>query len=563
MRLTAKSLRFQAFFSISIIMTITIFIVVMTIPKMITGNAEKNTVNTAIIWLEQFKALRSYYTDNVVRDVLENSDLTTSYDHIDSPYKIPLPATMIHELSLLTEKKGTTYSLYSAFPFPNRKNRQLDAFQLRAWRDLQQNPEKIIKKIISTDQQVILRVAMSDQMQVQACVDCHNTHLLSPKVDWKLGDVRGVLEMKLDITSQLALANNLSTYIIMYIVLGATVLIFISFLFISRITKLFNDISKKIIQVGEGDYEVELSHKSNTVEFYVMEEAFSLFKSTLMEREHFEKQKQLFETEKSVLLGQMMATILHDVNTPLGVSITAASCIQDAKNDIETQLLSGELKRRDLEAFVSLCDKSSSILLHNLIHATDLLKSFKQITIDQVSEEPREIGLTQYITHIIDSLKPKLKKAGVNLDLECPLDCYFYTCPGFLAQIITNLITNSIIHGFGERKGGKINLSVFCQNENENENEIVIHYNDDGVGMAPENLPKAMDIFFTTKRDAGGSGLGLNIVQNIVTQKLHGTIEIQSVLGEGVSFDIRFPRVNNLNEKIMGTPSNNKSGGSL
>jgi signal transduction histidine kinase len=524
-------------------MAIIISLLIIVIPKTVNEYTEKSSLNTAVAYLNKFKLLRSYYTDNVVRKVLKNSKITTSYDHTGIEDRIPLPATMIHDLSILYEKKGTTFSLYSAYPFPNRTNRQLDAFQLQAWRDLQHSPNEVVKKITTINNQVILRVAISDQMQVQACVDCHNSHPLTPKSDWQLGDVRGVLETKLDITDQLELGDTLSRYIIIGIVIAAVILILFSFLLVNRLTTLFSDVSKNMIRIAKGDYQAELTYHSDTTEFKEMAIAFSLFKSTLLEREDLEKEKQLFETEKITTLGQLMATIVHDVNTPLGVSVTAVTCIQDGLNKIEAQLSANKLKKADLDKFISLCDNSSVILLRNLNNTTELLKSFKQVTVDQVSERLREINLSEYIESVIHSLQPKTKRAGVTINFECDQNLHIYTYPGALAQVITNLINNSIIHGFSDRSEGNINITL----TNENNHDIHFRYSDDGVGVAEENLSKIMDLFYTTKKDEGGSGLGLNIIQNIVKNKLNGTIEVSSILSEGLHFDIYFPRVNNHN----------------
>lgn len=521
-------------------MAIMITILIVVIPNTVREYTERSFLNTAITSLNQFKLLRAYYTDNIVKKVLSNSDITTSYNHYGVQDKIPLPATMIHDLSILYEKKGTTFNIYSAYPFPNRNERLLDTFQLQAWNDLQKSPNKIVKEIVSNNKQVMLRVAISDQMQVQACVDYHNNHPLTPKNDWQLGDVRGVLETKFDITSQLELANTLSRYIIIGVILAAVILIIISFLLISRLTRLFNDVSQNMIRIGKGDYEAELSYHSDTAEFKQMAVAFSLFKSTLSEREGLEKKKQLFEKEKITSLGQMMAIIIHDVNTPLGVSHTAVTCIQDGVNKIKDQLSSGNLSKNNLDTFISLCDNSSVILLRNLNSTIELLKSFKQVTVDQVSEKARKINLSEYFESVIHSLQPKIIKAKVTIHFECSQNCHIYTYPGLLAQVITNLINNSIIHGFGERLGGNINISVTCKNND----DVYFQYSDDGVGISEENLPKAMNIFFTTKQSEGGSGLGLNIVQEIVTGKLNGTIEIHSTFGKGLHFDIYFPRVN-------------------
>lgn len=173
---------------------------------------ENNTVTEAIVSAEktvqQFKVLRKYYVDNVVGKVLTNSDFKGAINHKDDPKAIPLPATMIHDLSRILKDKGTTILLYSKYPFPNRNSRALDKFQENAWDSLQRSPDKkFVKQDVQGDQKVV-RVAIADFMVSNACVGCHNSHVDSPKTDWKLNDVRGVLEVIIPIEKQLADVNQ-------------------------------------------------------------------------------------------------------------------------------------------------------------------------------------------------------------------------------------------------------------------------------------------------------------------------------------------------------------------
>ena len=531
-----NNLRFQIIFPLSLIMAIMLAVLSFSIPILVERNAEQHALHTALNSLKQLKVLRTYYTKNIVKKVQEYGVLTPAIKHLGETDKIPLPATMIHDLSQLFDKSGSKLNLYSPYPFPNRQHIVLDPFQQKAWLELNDNPSKIISVVNKENDNTVLRVAISDQMQVQTCVDCHNNHPLTPKSDWKLGDVRGVLEMSIDISSQLALANTLSLWIISCMLIACTLLIIIFYFLTGKITEQVSNISQGMIALGKGNYETEIPQHSATLETHQMYTAFQLFKTALLERQELEKQQQLFETEKVNSLGRMVASIAHDVNTPIGIGVTATSFLQDEIEILAKKFASGELNEEDFEEFLESSRSSMTILTRNLSSAADLIRSFKQVSVDQMSEQVREVLLSEYFKEVIHSMLPKTKRAQVTVDLDCieGRSCFIY--PGFLSQVITNLIANSIIHGFAEKNHGTITLVVSAQ-----ENEVSIQYSDDGIGIADDILPKVMEPFFTTKRDEGGSGLGLSIIHNIVTQKLNGHIKLTSGVGKGLTVDISFP----------------------
>ena len=179
---------------------------------------------------------------------------------------------------------------------------------------------------------------------------------------------------------------------------------------------------------------------------------------------------------------------------------------------------------------------SSASILRNLRRAADIINSFKQVAVDQTSEAEREINVSEYLGEVVQSLAPNFKKTQHTIDIHCPDDISIKCAPGVLAQILTNMIMNSLIHGFEDKPKGAIRLDISKQNAN-----LVIEYSDDGCGLDEENLKRHFDAFFTTRRGKGGSGLGTHIMYNLVTQTLGGGIEAFSQPDEGLQYKITIP----------------------
>jgi methyl-accepting chemotaxis protein len=209
------SLKWQMIGPIPLMVIAAIAAVWLTVPRMIADNATNQAVLAGRTIATQFKTLREYYTESVVDKVITGGTFKASSDHKGDANAIPLPVTMILDLSTMLEKQNTAISLYSKFPFPNRANRRLDAFQQGAWDFLIKNPQGTYSRQEMLDGRHVVRVAVADTMVVEACVNCHNTIAGSPKKDWKLGDVRGVLEITSVIDAELANGAALSRSIIL------------------------------------------------------------------------------------------------------------------------------------------------------------------------------------------------------------------------------------------------------------------------------------------------------------------------------------------------------------
>ena len=199
-----RSIVWKLVLPVPIALLVGIVAVFIFVPSMVASNVRSDAVRSAEQMANQFKTIRAYYTNNVIKKVVANGSLKPSFNHKDESNGVPLPATFIHDMSELLAKEDVSIRLYSPFPFPNRGDRQLDAFQSAAWEALKANPEQPFVREEAVGGTEVVRVAVADRMVADACVSCHNSHPQSPKVDWQRGDVRGVLEIVTSVEKQLA-----------------------------------------------------------------------------------------------------------------------------------------------------------------------------------------------------------------------------------------------------------------------------------------------------------------------------------------------------------------------
>ena len=247
-------------------------------------------------------------------------------------------------------------------------------------------------------------------------------------------------------------------------------------------------------------------------------------------------QAQLVEAEKMAALGGLVAGVAHEINTPVGVDVTAASLLEEKTSAFRDLYQVGQMKRSDLEKYLDLASQSSTMILNNLHRAAELIQSFKQVAVDQSSEERRPFAVKAYLDEILLSLHPKLKRTQLALEIHADDHLTLDSYPGVFAQIVTNLVMNSLIHAYEPGEPGRLVFDLKKEN-----GRLIFEYADDGRGIAKKHLGKIFDPFFTTKRGQGGSGLGLHIIYNLVTQKLGGTIHCESEVGVGTKFVIEVP----------------------
>ncbi len=252
-------------------------------------------------------------------------------------------------------------------------------------------------------------------------------------------------------------------------------------------------------------------------------------------------QSHLLQSEKMASLGALVAGVAHEVNTPVGIVLGTASHFADLTARFKDQMIQGRMRRSDLDGFVEQAAEAARLLSLNATRAADLIQSFKQVSVDQTSNQRRIFPLGRYIDEVLTSLTPAIRKTQITVAVACAETIECDTYPGALSQILTNLVMNSLNHAFDEGGTGTIRVTA----EVEPGDWVRLVYTDNGRGIAEADAPRVFDPFFTTKRGMGGSGLGLHITYNLVHGVLGGEITLTTAPGAGVSFLIRFPRCAN------------------
>ncbi len=250
-------------------------------------------------------------------------------------------------------------------------------------------------------------------------------------------------------------------------------------------------------------------------------------------------QDELIRADKLASLGALVAGITHELNTPLGNSITVASSLQARAQEFAIQFASGQVKKSDLAEFLDFSENGSDLLMRSLTQARELVTSFKQVAVDQASSQRREFDLAELVHEVLRTMHPTLRKAKTKVEVITDLqdDLLLDSYPGPLGQVLTNFITNALLHGFEDRETGTLKITV----RRLDAAQLELVFADNGHGIPQEIIGKIFDPFFTTKLGRGGSGLGLHIAHGIVTRILGGQLQVESVPEEGTTFRIIIP----------------------
>ena len=254
-------------------------------------------------------------------------------------------------------------------------------------------------------------------------------------------------------------------------------------------------------------------------------------------RELQDAQRSLVEAEKLAALGGLVAGVAHEVNNPVGISLTVASTLERRCTQFADEIRNGQVRRSKLEEFITGSQDAAKQLITNLNRAADLIQSFKQVAVDRSHAERRVFDLKEATEQIVVSLRPALKRSTIWLSVDMPDGIVMNSYPGPHGQVLTNLVLNSLTHAFPDRRAGAMRLRA----ERPASDQVEIEFADDGIGMSDDVRRRAFEPFFTTRRNRGGTGLGLHIAYNIVTRRLGGTMKLESEPGRGTVFQIRLP----------------------
>ncbi len=286
-------------------------------------------------------------------------------------------------------------------------------------------------------------------------------------------------------------------------------------------------IARDITQQKENERELRKAKETAEEANRALQESLKILKQT---------QYQLIQSEKMASLGGLVAGIAHEINTPVGVGVTASSFLEEKTKEYSKRLTFNEMTKSDVRKYMNIAAEASTIILNNLNRAADLIRSFKQVAVDQSGEARRKFMLKEYIDELLISLRPKYKRTPHKVTVTCPDNIEIDSYPGVFSQVITNFLVNSLTHGLEGHPPGEITIDIRVDGS-----YLYLVHKDNGKGMDSETLKKIFDPFFTTRRAQGGTGLGLNIVYNLVTRTLGGQIECQSSPGNGATFTVIVP----------------------
>lgn len=250
-----------------------------------------------------------------------------------------------------------------------------------------------------------------------------------------------------------------------------------------------------------------------------------------------ESQENLAHSEAKATLSTLVASVSHELGTPIGNSVIAASTLGDQAIEFQVMVETGALRRSKFMAFLTSLSYGTDLIQQNLHRANELLRNFRQVAADQASEQQREFDLAGMVSEIIHTLSPTLKRHPHQIAMQIPPGILMDSQPGPLGQIVINLINNAYLHAFEDRSNGVLTFSATVIAD-----QVHIRVADNGVGIPPDHLERIFQSFFSTKIGQGGTGLGMAIVQNLVTKTLGGRITVASTVGQGTCFDIRLPR---------------------
>ncbi|MCP3849692.1 MAG: DUF3365 domain-containing protein [Gammaproteobacteria bacterium] len=484
-----------------------------------------------------------------------------------------LPASAVGEMSKIYsrwDKSG--FSFNNVSDQPRNPENQADALELEIMDYFRKNDDKktVFQSFTNNSGEKYYLYARPIWIK-KACLKCHDTRENAPKTirerydtayGYKIGDLRGLLSIKLpaktiEIRAWDTFIQNAKFQLITIIIIFLMVIVFIR----QSIIRPLNLLSSAMSNVSQGNYSKRVD--SLTGEFDTMQESFNYMgqeleknqqelenrveKRTLELRQSNHElstalsnlkttQNQLIEKQKMAELGGLVAGVAHEINTPIGVGVTAASHLDVIVEKFRHKFENEGLTKSELEKYLQNTQESSAIILQNLDRAAELIRSFKQIAVDQSQDNHRCINVKEYVEGILFTLKPILTKTLHKIELITDDDIKIFCNPGQFSQVISNLFINAIKHAYNERDAGILSLEIKLVPK-----KVTFHFSDNGKGIPEHELTHIFTPFFTTARQNGGSGLGLSTVYNIITQNMNGTIRCESTEGQGTHFYFDIP----------------------
>jgi methyl-accepting chemotaxis protein len=381
------SLAWRLIVPVPISIIIAVVVIWVTVPRLVDSMAMTDAVLANQQVAAQFKIIRAYYTENVVNKIVKSGAFRADVDHKSNDKVIPLPATFLHGLGAALEDKDTTVTLFSPFPFPDRKDRKLDDFQEQAWTFLTAHPDETFSQSAVRDGKHMVRVAVADTMSAQSCVNCHNSDARSPKTDWKLGDVRGVLEVSSVIDAQLAHGATLSRLMLLGTGLIGLLLLGMTLLVARGVTKPLRGMVRDMDKLAAGDFTLVLPGLGRSDEIGAMAAAVEKFKTTTMEHARREAEQQEAARRAAATQRQLTLRKLADgFEAAVGDMVTAVSTLSQELEASAHTLNNSADSTRELSIAVADASSEASLNVKSVAHATQELTT----SVSEISERAHE-----------------------------------------------------------------------------------------------------------------------------------------------------------------------------
>ncbi len=381
------SLAWRLIVPVPIAIIIAVVVIGATVPRLVDSMARTDAVLANQQIAAQFRTIRAYYTENVVNKVVKSGGFRADVDHKSDDKVIPLPATFLHDLGAALKDKDTTVTLFSPFPFPDRKDRKLDDFQEQAWTFLTAHPDETFAQSEVRDGKHLVRVAVADTMSAQSCVNCHNSDARSPKTDWKLGDVRGVLEVSSVIDAQLAHGATLGRLMLLGTGLIGLLLLGMTLLVTRSVTKPLRGMVRDMGKLAAGDFTLVLPGLGRKDEIGAMAEAVEQFKINTMERSRRDSERE--ETGRRAASAQRH-TELHKLadgfEAAVGDMVTAVASLSQELEDAANTLTNNADSTRQLSIAVADASSEASLNVKSVAQATQELTT----SVSEISERAHE-----------------------------------------------------------------------------------------------------------------------------------------------------------------------------
>jgi methyl-accepting chemotaxis protein len=381
------SLVWRLVLPVPITILVAVVLIWLAVPRLVASMAVNDAVIADRQVAAEFKTIRAYYTENVVNKVVKSGAFKASHDHKTNDAAIPLPATFVHDLSAALKNNDTTISLYSPFPFPDRKDRKLDDFQQAAWTFLNAHPDETFSRTETRDGNEIVRVAVADKMSGQSCINCHNSDPRSPKTDWKLNDVRGVLEVASVIDAQLAHGATLTHLMVAGAIAVGLILFGVTLMLTRGVTSPLRGMVRDMQKLAAGDFNVVLPGLGRRDEVGAMAAAVEEFKAKAVERARQEAEQEAAAKRAAASERKAeMHRLADGFEATVGNIVTAISQLSDELEGAASTLTGNADSTRQLSDVVAGASREASVNVQSVAHATHELTS----SVSEISRHVQE-----------------------------------------------------------------------------------------------------------------------------------------------------------------------------